>query len=442
MAEFNWQHLLVVWENPLNTTTTLADSQEKKARQFRSICVPFTEEQYAEIVTDPSKYREYLRMTIKNHPELFPHEILHGYRMKDFYLSKKRDLLLRRIKLNTTGIQYTLRPSFVMPYMTGKTKEIKDALFFRKFDVPYWAIAHVYGKNAMYWYRLENQIGRNSLVGTTIKDPDKLPENLLADEKHTRLLGEKHYIAMTVGNECILGASVATNAGEKALTASYGVFKEEACQVKKDYAPGTVNIDGWAATQNAWKTLFSAIVIIGCFLHVYIKIRDRTSKKYQAFFSEAASKLWDCYKAENKRSFSQRVRALVQWAEKNTLPAVFIDVFSKLRTNRSRYACAYDHPDAHRTSNMLDRLMQHMDRHLFSTRYFHGSLEAAELNIRGWALIQNFAPYNPITVTKHNGLSCPAERLNRKRYHDSWLENLLISASLGGYSDPPQNPLQ
>ncbi len=43
----------------------------------------------------------------------------------------------------------------------------------------------------MYWYRLTQHLGRNSIIGTTLKDPDKLPEHLLADEKHRNLNGEK-----------------------------------------------------------------------------------------------------------------------------------------------------------------------------------------------------------------------------------------------------------
>jgi hypothetical protein len=61
---------------------------------------------------------------------------------------------------------------------------------------------------------------------------------------------------------------------------------------------------------------------------------------------------------------------------------------------------------------MADRLMQRMDRHLFSTFYFHGSLAAAELSIRGWALIHDFAPCNPTTVKIHDGWKCSAEWLN------------------------------
>jgi hypothetical protein len=31
------------------------------------------------------------------------------------------------------------------------------------------------------------------------------------------------------------------------------------------------------------------------------------------------------------------------------------------------------------------------------------------------------------------GWQSPAERLNQHRYHDNWLHNLLVSASLAGY---------
>ncbi|MDH3348126.1 MAG: hypothetical protein OEM02_08510, partial [Desulfobulbaceae bacterium] len=91
-------------------------------------------------------------------------------------------------------------------------------------------------------------------------------------------------------------------------------------------------------------------------------------------------------------------------------------------------------------SNMIDRLMRRMNQHLYHTKYFHGALEAAECNIRGWALIQNFSPQNPATVKKHDGKKSPAEQLNGGCYHECWLQNLLISASLGGYRRPPLNP--
>ena len=418
----------------------MPNAEAPTKRYNRTICVPFSKPVYIEIVRDALSFRAYLDEKIALVPEIFPFHIVDGYLMKDIYFSKKLAIPIRRIEIAAVG--YTVRPSFVMPYLTGEVKDVENALFFRKFDVPFWAIAHVFGRDSMYWYRMENQLGKNSIVGTTIKDASLLPEHVAADEKHTWVLGEKRYIATTVASECILGASIAPDAGAEALTTAYGVFKKETQGIKPDYAPRTANIDGWAGTQKAWTTIFPSVFILFCFLHVFIKIRDRAKKKHRSIFLEATSKLWDCYNALNRRSFSQRVRRLVEWAQASAIPPVILDPIKKLHTNLSSYAMAYNYPGAHRTSNMLDRLMQKMDRHLFATRYFHGSLSSAELNIRGWTLIQNFAPSNPTTVRKYNGYNSPAARFNQRQYHDSWLENLLISASLGGVPAAPQNPLE
>ncbi len=408
-------------------------------RNNRTICLPFSQEVYNGNINNAFDFRICIDERIELFPELFPPEITKGYLMKDIYQSKKQSIAIRRIEI--AGINYTIRPSFLMPYMTGVVDEIEKALFMRKFNVPFWALSYAFGKDPMYWYRIEQSLGRNSIVGTTIRNPIDIPEHLAADEKHTRILGDKTYVATTVGKECILGASIAKDAGQQSLQGSYQVFKDEAQCLKPGYAPTTVNMDGWKATRKVWKALFSSVVIICCFLHVFIKLRDRAKKKYKDLYDESATKLWDCYQAENKTSFSQRIRRLIEWCQDNSIPSVIANPIKKLRENIAEYKVAYDHPNAHRTSNMVDRLMQRMDRHLFSTQYFHGSMAAAELNIRGWALIQNFAPYNPQTVKKLNGSRSPAERLNQFRYHENWLHNLFISASLGGYRSPPLNPI-
>jgi len=92
--------------------------------------------------------------------------------------------------------------------------------------------------------------------------------------------------------------------------------------------------------------------------------------------------------------FPQRVRRLYEWAKKTS---IFCFITKKI----AKQYCIFfinNHAGSHRTSNMLDRLMQRMDMHLFSAQYFHGFLSSAELNIRAWALILNFAPLNPITI--------------------------------------------
>jgi hypothetical protein len=408
-------------------------------RKNRTIVLPFDQEKYMDEIEDSKKFRQQLDGFINEFPELFPDGIKNGYRMKEIRRSMKSQIPTRRITLGKAS--YTIRPSFVMPYHTAFTKDAEKALFLRKFNVPFWALSNVFGKDSMHWYRMEKNLGRNSIVGTTIKDPDLLPEHVAADEKHSRLRGEKVYVATTVGDQCVLGVSVSEDAGEAGLKKAYGKFKEEALNLNPEYGPTSVNTDGWRATIKSWKSLFPEIIIICCFLHVFIKIRDRSSKKYREFFEIVADKIWDCYKAATKASFSQRVRRIYEWAKDKEAPDVILKPIKKLKENLLNYSKAYDLPGCHRTSNMVDRLMQRMDRHLFSTFYFHGSRSAAEPRIRGWSLIHNFAPCNPTTIKGHDGWRSPAEWLNKNRYHEDWLQNLLSSASMGGFRHPPPNPL-
>ena len=141
-------------------------------------------------------------------PELFPQNIVWGYTLHDILPPSKKmpEIRLRRINLGKDEEVFTIRPSFVMPYMTGYTADVEKALFLRKWAVPYDALTYVSGRDENYWYRLENRCGRNSIVGTTVKDGTNLPQDLLADEKHTRFQGDKAYIATTVGQDCVLGA--------------------------------------------------------------------------------------------------------------------------------------------------------------------------------------------------------------------------------------------
>jgi hypothetical protein len=415
------------------------NASDPAPRRNRTICLPFSRETWHSAVGDSLQFRLHIDKMIAKHPELFPPGAECGWRAKDSRVSKKQGIRIRRIEIG--GISYTVRPSFVMPYMTGMTDETEKALFLRKFSVPFWALAYVFGRDPVYWQRMEQSAGRNSIVGTTVREPERLPEHLIADEKHTRIGGEKAYAAATAAEECILGISVAENAGEDALKKAYAIYKEEARNVEPDYSPQTVNTDGWKATVNAWKSLFPSVVPILCFLHMFISIRSRAKKKFGEIYQEVVTKLWECYRAETKASFSQRIRRFAEWAEKVSLPSAISDKIGKIRKNISKFSAAYDFPGAYRTSNMLDRLMRRLDSHLFNIQYFHGTVLAAELGIRGWSLILNFAPSNPYTVKKYRGLQSPAERLNGFRYHKNWLHNLLISASLGGFREPPPNPL-
>ena len=355
-------------------------------------------------------------------------------------LLNKEGYQLRRIQL-PDGTTFTLAPAFIMPYMTALTKDVEQGLFLRRFNVPYWGLTYVFGRNDMFWYRQEQALGRFSIVGTTIKDPDLLPQDLIADEKHMRRNGDKQYIAMTVADECILGAEMVESASEVSLTKAYSVFANEAKSIKSDYMPDTVNTDGWAATQNAWQTCFKSITIILCFLHAFLKIRDRATKTLSDMFNNVADKVWEAYNAITKASFSQRIRRLQEWTIKHVVDSPMKKCILDLCSKRDKFTESYAHKNAHRTSNMIDRLMKFFDRVCFDGMYFHGTLISATQRVRACAILWNFCPSCPATIKKHGDKISPAERLNNKRYDDNWLVNLLVSASMNGTSGYQQNPL-
>lgn len=410
---------------------------QKAARQNRTIRLPITEAEYVKIIDDVPGFRDWIDHCVREMPELFPGLIVKGYTMKGRYFSMKLGVMIRRIELRD-GTAYTVHPSFVMPYLTARTDDVENGLFLRKFGVPYWGLAHVFGRSHMFWYRTECALGRFSIVGTTARKAD-VPEHLLADEHHQKNNREKRYIATTVGEGCFLGAAVAETAGTKDLTHAYNVFRQEAQNVDADYAPQTVNTDGWKSTQQAWKALFPAIVVLQCFLHAWLKIRER-GKHLGELFYETSRRVWDVYRAVNKQSCSQRLRSLKNWAE-NNLTGVVLEKVLDLYRKRRLWTAAWDHPEGYHTSNMLDRLMRGMNRYLEDGQHLHGSRAANERRCRGWVLLWNFAPWHPAIAKENDGYRSPAERLNGHHYHDSWLQNLLISASCGGYRNPPpQNP--
>ena len=414
-----------------------AECATRSSRGHRTICLPIAEQTYSQIIEDPAAFRRALDDSFQGMPELCPANFAHGYRLKDDRLSAKQEVLIRRIVLRD-GTAYSIRPSFLMPYLTARTEDVVGPLFLRKFGVPFWALAHVFGEDPMFWYRLECGLGRFSIVGTTARHAG-LPEHLVADEHHQGLDGQKVYIATTVGGGCCLGAEPATAAGTDELKVAYEVFKEEARDVAPAYAPETVSTDGWKGTQAAWRALFPKVVILLCFLHAWLKVRDR-AKHLKEVFADVSRRVWEAYHAPDRRRFAQRLRRLRQWAS-GVLTGVVLEAVLDLCRKRPRFAVAYHHVGGHRTSNMLDRIMRGMNRYFDQGQHLHGSRGACRRHCRAWALLSNFTPWHKATARKNQGWRSPAERLNQHRYHDCWLQNLLISASLGGYRCPmPQNP--
>jgi hypothetical protein len=411
--------------------------KELRPRQSGRVILPITRDAYQQVVNDPMLYRGWVEGAYHHFPQLFPVGFAEGFTLHDHYQSKKMTgEVVRRVKVKIRDEQgrqpvYTITPSYLMPYMTGYTDEVADALFLASFGVPCWALTMVFGHNDMYWQRHIERLGRYDIVGTTVQQAERLAQDLLADEKHTRWQGVKAYIAMTVGGGCILGVSMALSASADALTEAYGHFKVETHRLQETYQPKTINTDGWKGTHAAWLALFPTIVILRCFLHAFLNIRSRC--KRLDTFPTIQNMVWEVYQAANPVEFYQRVGDLFYWTQQSLSGNRFAkprQAIEKLCARTGDFLLTFDHPDAYRTSNAIDRLMIPLDRWLSAMFMFHGHLMTAEFRVRAWALIHNFRPYCPRSEAAKAFIS-PAHRLNGFVYHENWLHNLLISTSGG-----------
>jgi hypothetical protein len=395
-------------------------------RGSKQICIPMLQEQYNEIWHDAEQVRNVMDKLIEESPELFPSSISAGYRLTGRLPESKKlpGIQLRQVRIQE-GV-YSLRPSFVMSYMSGTVEELEDPLLLLSLGVPCWVVTHIFGHNDMFWQRHLERLGRNSLVGTTVPIAARLPIHLAADEHHADWCGEKGYAAFTAGAGCILGVALSSSADEAHLQEAYGVFAQEAQALDPKYSPETVNTDGWWATQKAFTALFSTIVPILCFLHGFLKIRDRCRKAL-----DLHQQVWDVYRAETAQEFHQLMTDFRTGFEPASWPKSVSEMVAKLWNRTEQYALSYEHPGCHRTSNLVDRLMNRLTRFLYHGRGLHGHQPSSEFRLRGWALLNNFRPFAPRSG-KVRDYHSPAHRLNQKQYHQHWLHNLQVCSSCQG----------
>ena len=347
-------------------------------RGAKQIVLPMTRPQYDDLWHDAERTRAFLAGWASSAPELFPAGFDQGYRLHGFGRPSRKlpGLKLRKIVLADDTI-YWLRPSFVTSYMTGTVEELAYPLLLAEHGVPPWLLTLGFGHSDMYWQRIIERLGRNSLVGTTVRDAARLPAHLAADEHHADWAGQKGYIATTVGGGCILGVAL--------------------------------------------------ITVVLCFLHGFLKIRDRCRKA-----RDLHRRVWDVYRAATAEEFRRRMNELQQWCAPQTWTAPVREALTKLWNKTESYVVAYAHPGCHRTSNAVDRPMNRLCRLMYAGRGLHGHQSSSELRLRGWALVLNFRPYAPRSNRPRTHDS-PAHRLNGKRYHEHWLHNLMVSSSLMGF---------
>ena len=153
------------------------------------VILPIEQETYDELICDGKKFRKRLDELIEKWPQLFPDEIEGGYHLHGKRGSSKLEgVQLQRIQLRRADeegqkIVLTIKPSTIMPYMSGYTDEVEKGLYLaHKHRVPPSGLAYVFGRSDSYWRRQVTHLGHYSIVETTVQKPE-IPDGFLYQRK-------------------------------------------------------------------------------------------------------------------------------------------------------------------------------------------------------------------------------------------------------------------
>lgn len=389
------------------------------------------EDQYSSIIDDPAAFRAHLDAVFARHPELFPADFAAGYTLHDIRRSKKLGVVLRRIRLRSTRRVLLLRPCFVMPWCVGRVQDFDKALLLRTAPVSFDLLSQCFGRPPKSYERAFVGLARRTnLVATTCKTG--LPEHLIADEKHVTSSSPTQYLCVSAARGCILGANLTDDITTEAFTLGYSHFAREARAVDSSYSPVSVCLDGFRATQAAWRALFPRVTVILCFLHAVLRLYRISSRRDEEHYATLLDKVWQVFEAPSRAHFAQRLRRVHEWASKTLSSGKLKDGVRRMRQNSVEYSRSYGCAGSARTSAGLDRLMRHQAHVLEGQRGFHGSSEHADAMMRAHALVWNFHSYGPRLKRAQPERVSPFHDLNGFVYHDNWLCNLLLASSLGG----------
>lgn len=137
--------------------------------------------EYDRIWGGPAAFRRRLQEQFECAPELFPDGFAQGFKL-DGLLPESKKLAcvrLRMIVLRDDSI-YELCPSLALPYMVGTIEDLVEApLLLLSFGVPNWVVPKIVGRSDVYCHRILERWGRCGLIGTTVCNAERLPEDLL-----------------------------------------------------------------------------------------------------------------------------------------------------------------------------------------------------------------------------------------------------------------------
>ena len=185
----------------------------------KQMCRSMTRETYQQIWGDAPAVRAVVHAAAHRHPARFPPKRAQGSRLTGRLRESATlpGLRVRQLRLQS-GEESTVRPSFVMPSRAGCAEAVAYPLRRLASGVPPWLVAAYCGHDAPSWERQVERRGRKSRVGTTVRDPEPLPQHRTADAHPTAWGGAKASIPITTGEGGVLGIAVTESADDEPRT--------------------------------------------------------------------------------------------------------------------------------------------------------------------------------------------------------------------------------
>jgi len=185
----------------------------------KPMCLAMTRETYQQIWGDAQAVRAVVHAAVHSHPALFPPTRAQGYRLTGRRRASATwpGMRLRQRRLQS-GAGSTVRPRCVMPSRAGVAEAVADPLRRLASGVPPWLVAASCGHDAHSWDRQVERLGRQSRVGTTVRDPEQGPQPRTADAQHTAWCGAKASSPIPTGAGGVLGIAWTESADDEQLT--------------------------------------------------------------------------------------------------------------------------------------------------------------------------------------------------------------------------------
>ena len=183
------------------------------------MCLAMTRETSQQIWGDAQAVQAVGHAAAHSHPELFPPTRAQGSRLTG-RLRESATLPGMRVRPRRlqSGAVSTVRPSGGMPSRAGCAEDVASPRRRLASGVPPWLVAAYCGHDAPSGDRQVARLGRPSLVGTTVRDPEPWPQPRTADAQHTAWCGANAAIPLTTGEGGVLGIAVTESADDAPLS--------------------------------------------------------------------------------------------------------------------------------------------------------------------------------------------------------------------------------